>query len=82
MTIRRVNDVKKYITSKYPKLKENKFDIAKIGARTYIYLVDRNNDLQREPIFQGNLPAMNELNVLKKNFENTIDRIVKKHGYF
>jgi hypothetical protein len=77
----RVSDVKKYITEVYPALSKNKFDIAKIGARIYIYLVDRNGSLQRELIFRGSLPAVNEMPVLKKHLESTIRNVMKKWNY-
>jgi hypothetical protein len=81
MEIRRVSDVKKYIKSTYPKLNEKKFDIVKIGARSYIYFVDREGNLQRGMVFQGNLPAINELEPLKKAFENNVRTILQKWHY-
>jgi hypothetical protein len=79
--ITRVSDVKNYIKNKYSKLNEKKFDIIKIGQRTYIYLVDREGNLQRSIIFQGNIPAINELPVLMRAFENGIHEAMKKWGY-
>lgn len=58
-----------------------KFDIAKIGARIYMYAVDRQGNLQRKFIYQGNLPAMNELSVLKKSFERNVDKAIEELGY-
>jgi hypothetical protein len=81
MEIRRVSDVKQYIKSNYPRLNEKKFDIVKIGVRTYIYLVDLEGNLQRGCLFQGNLPAINELAALKKAFENNIRSILQKWNY-
>jgi len=81
MEIKRVSDVKDYIKSKYSKLNEKKFDIVKIGARTYIYLVDREGNIGRSMLFQGNLPAMNELAVLKKAFEKSVHDAMTKWGY-
>ena len=40
----RVQDLKNHIAAKYPKLSSKNFDIAKIGARIYIYLVDINGN--------------------------------------
>ena len=42
----RVQDLKNYIATKYTKLNIKKFDIAKIGARIYIYFVDLDGNLQ------------------------------------
>jgi hypothetical protein len=81
MEIRRVSDVRAYIKGKYPKLNDKKYDIVKIGARSYIYFVDRENNLQREMVFQGNLPMINELPVLMKQFEATIRSIMQKWNY-
>jgi hypothetical protein len=81
MEIRRVSDVKKYIKEKYSKLEEKKFDIVKIGARSYMYFVDREGNLQREMVFQGNLPMINELPVLMKQFEATVRTIMQKWNY-
>ena len=81
MEIKRVSDVKDYIKSKYSKLKEKKFDIVKIGARTYVYLVDREGNIGRSMLFQGNLPAINELPILKKQFEKNIHDAMNKWGY-
>ena len=81
MEIKRVSDVKEYIKSKYNKLNEKKFDIVKIGARTYVYLVDREGNIGRSMLFQGNLPAMNELPILKKVFEKGVHDAMTKWGY-
>jgi hypothetical protein len=81
MEIKRVSDVKKYIKDNYRKLDEKKFDIVKIGMRTYIYLVDRTGNLQRSIIFQGNLPMLNELPVLMRAFERGVDDAMRKWGY-
>ena len=81
MEIRRVSDVKEYIKNTYPRLNEKKFDIVKIGVRTYIYLVDLEGNLQRGCVFQGNLPAVNDLPALKKAFENNVRNILQKWHY-
>ena len=81
MEIRRVSDVKEYIKNNYPRLNEKNFDIVKIGVRTYIYLVDTEGNLQRGIIFQGNLPAVNDLPALKKAFENNVRNILQKWHY-
>jgi hypothetical protein len=81
MEIRRVSDVKEYIKNNYPRLNEKKFDIVKIGVRTYIYLVDTEGNLQRGIVFQGNLPAINDLPALKKAFENNVRAILQKWHY-
>lgn len=81
MEIKRTSDVRKFIKEKYNKLNEKRFDVVKIGARTYIYFVDRENNLQREMVFQGNLPMINELPVLMKQFESTVRAIMQKWNY-
>jgi len=81
MEIRRVSDVKHYIKENYNNLDEKKFDVVKIGARTYIYLIDKENNLQRGMVFQGNLPMVNELGVLMKQFESNVKNIMTKWGY-
>lgn len=77
----RVSDLKNYIASTYPALSSAKFDIAKIGARIYIYLVDRKGNLQREPLFRGALPTVNELPALKKQLEANVRQAMVKHEY-
>jgi hypothetical protein len=77
----RVSDLKNYIATTYPALPRTKFDIAKIGARIYIYLVDRRGNLQREPLFRGALPTINELPVLRTQLENNIKEVMKKWEY-
>jgi|688.fasta_scaffold1029409_2 hypothetical protein len=77
----RVSDLKNYISSTYPALPKAKFDIAKIGARIYIYLVDRRGNLQREPLFRGALPTVNELPVLRKQLEANIKDVMTKWEY-
>jgi len=77
----RVSDLKNYIASTYPALPKTKFDIAKIGARIYIYMVDRRGNLQREPLFRGALPTINELPVLRTQLENNIKQVMKKWEY-
>lgn len=77
----RVSDLKNYISSNYPALSKTKFDIAKIGARIYIYLVDRQGNLQREPLFRGALPTVNELPALKKQLEANIKAVMVKWEY-
>lgn len=74
----RVQDLKTYIAGNYPRLNIKKFDIAKIGARIYIYFVDLEGNLQREQVFRGALPMVNELPVLKKQLETTIETIMRK----
>ena len=81
MTIKRVEDVKKYIKSKYNKLSDKKFDVVKIGVRIYVYAVDRESNLQRAIIFRGNLPAINEVPILMKVFEKGVEDAMKKWGY-
>ena len=81
MTIKRAPDVKKYIKTKYPKLTEKKFDVVKIGMRIYVYVVDKESNLQRAIIFRGNLPAINEVPVLMRVFEKGIDDALRKWGY-
>jgi len=82
MEIRRVSHVVAYIKSNYPLMDHRKFDVVKIGARIYIYAVDRENHLQRHMIYQGNLPAMNELAILKQSFERNVQEAIKKIGYY
>lgn len=77
----RVSHVKMYIASQYPALSIEKFDVAKIGARIYVYLVDRNGNLHREPIFRGALSTTNELPILKLELERKIKLAMQKWGY-
>jgi hypothetical protein len=79
--IRRVTDVKNYVKTKYPRLSEKKFDIVKIGQRTYIYAVDQEGNLQRAIIFQGNIPMVNELPVLMRAFEEGVRKVMQKWNY-
>ena len=79
--IRRVSHVTDYIKKHYARMNPKKFDVVKIGARIYLYGVDTHGNLQRYRIFQGNLPAINELAVLKQSFERNIKEAVQKLGY-
>lgn len=81
MIIKRAPDVKSYIKSKYNKLSEKKFDVVKIGVRIYVYVVDKENNLQRAIVFRGNLPMINEVPILMKVFEKGIDDAMRKWGY-
>lgn len=74
-------DLKKFITEKYPKLKPNKFDIVKIGPRMYIYFIDNRGDLQRERVFQGPLPMVNELVVLRKQLDTRVEEVMTKWNF-
>ena len=76
--MKRTDDLKNYIASKYPRMDIKKFDIAKIGARVYIYFIDAEGNLQREVIFRGSLPMTNELPVLKRLLESNIEAIMSK----
>lgn len=77
----RVQDLKNYIVGKYPKLSAKKFDIAKIGARIYIYFVDLDGNLQREQLFRGALPMVNEVPVLKQQLELTVKTVMQKWNF-
>ena len=77
----RVQDLKNYISGKYPRLQPKKFDIAKIGARIYIYFVDTDGNLQREQLFRGALPMTNELPILKKQLETNVHTVMSKWNY-
>lgn len=77
----RVQDLKNYIATKYTKLNIKKFDIAKIGARIYIYFVDLDGNLQREQLFRGALPMVNEVPILKQQLELNIKKIMQKWNF-
>ena len=77
----RVSDLRNYIESNYPALPKTKFDIAKIGARIYIYLVDRRGNLQREMLFRGALPTVNDMPALKKLLEKNVKDAMVKWEY-
>ena len=77
----RVQDLKNYIATKYTKLNIKKFDIAKIGARIYIYFVDLYGNLQREQLFRGALPMVNEVPILKQQLELNIKKIMQKWNF-
>ena len=79
--IHRTSHVTAYIKSNYPQLDAKKFAIAKIGVRVYMFAVDSQGYLQRKFIFQGNLPAINELSVLRKIFERNVEDAVRELGY-
>ena len=79
--MKRVEDLKNHIAQQYPRLAPSKFEIAKIGARIYMYFVDRENNIQREQLFRGALPTVNELPILKKQLETTLDNVMKKWSY-
>lgn len=77
----RVQDLKNHIASKYPKLAVKKFDIAKIGARIYIYFVDIEGNLQREQLFRGALPMVNEVPVLRQQLDLNIKNVMQKWNF-
>jgi hypothetical protein len=74
-------DLKKFIAEKYSALKPTKFDIAKIGPRMYIYFIDHDNNLQREIVWQGPLPMVNELAILRKQLDTRVEEIMQKWNY-
>ncbi len=78
--INRTSHVKAYVKSTYPKMDLRKFEIAKIGVRVYMFGIDAEGSLKKLFIFQGNLPAMNELDVLKKSFERNVKSAVEALG--
>ena len=77
----RVQDLKNHIAAKYPKLAVKKFDIAKIGARIYIYFVDLEGNLQREQLFRGALPMVNEVPVLRQQLDLNIKNVMQKWSF-
>ena len=77
----RVQDLKNHIASKYPKLAVKKFDIAKIGARIYIYFVDIEGNLQREQLFRCALPMVNEVPVLRQQLDLNIKNVMQKWNF-
>lgn len=79
--IKRVTHVNDVIVRQYPRMNTNKFDVVKIGPRIYLYAVDSHNNLQRFKIFQGNLPAVNEVPVLRQQLDRNIKAAVQKLGY-
>jgi hypothetical protein len=79
--IHRTSHVVSYIKSNHPQLDPRKFSIAKIGARVYMFAVDSQGFLQRKFIFQGNLPAINELSILRTSFERNVASAIKELGY-
>ena len=74
-------DLKKFIAEKYPALSPKKFDIAKIGPRMYIYFIDQEGDLQRERVWQGPLPMVNELAILRKQLDTRVEELMQKWNY-
>jgi hypothetical protein len=46
-----------------------------------MFAVDSQGFLQRKFIFQGNLPAINELSVLKTSFERNVASAIRELGY-
>jgi hypothetical protein len=76
--MKRTEDLKIYIGNKYTKLDPKKFDIVKVGQRIYIYFIDTDGNLQREQVFRGALPMVNELPILKKQLESNIQNIMEK----
>jgi hypothetical protein len=79
--MKRTDDLKNYIASKYPRMDIKKFDIAKIGARVYIYFIDAEGNLQREVIFRGSLPMTNELAVLRNLLAANINAVLEKWNF-
>lgn len=79
--IHRTSHVVAYIKSTHPSIDPRKFSIAKIGSRVYLYAVDSQGLLQRKFIFQGNLPAMNELPVLRASFDRNVASAIRELGY-
>lgn len=81
MIFERVSDIDKYILVTYPILPRKKFDVVKIGARIYLYAVNKQNELQRKQIFKGNLDTVNQLYVLRQELERAIKEAIKSFGY-
>ena len=81
MTMNTAKDLKKFIADAYPALSPKKFDIAKIGPRMYIYFIDKDGDLQRERVWQGPLPMVNELVILRKQLDTRVDELMTKWNF-
>ena len=82
MIFERVSDIDNYILITYPILPRKKFDGVKIGARIYIYAVNKQNELQRKQVFKGNLNTVNQIFVLRQELERSIKRAIESFGYY
>jgi hypothetical protein len=80
--MRTVDDVKDYILNTYPLIRPNKFQIAKIGIRVYLYIVDQSANLHRVQIIRAQISTIYESNILKNEFEKNIRNAMKKFGWF
>lgn len=76
-----VKDLRQYVEDTYPQLAKTKFDFIKSGHTIYIYVVDRNGDLQKAVIFQGSLPAADELPILRKYVQDRIKKNLQRWEY-
>ena len=82
MIFERVSDIDIYILTTHPILPRKKFDVVKIGARIYIYAVNRQNELQRKQIFKGNLDTVNHIYILRQELEKNIKKAIESFGYY
>jgi hypothetical protein len=78
ISLKRTSDLKAYILNKYPELNSKRFEIVKIGARIYMYYVDREGNLARQQVFQGHLPSIEGLPLLHERLDKLIEYAVKK----
>ncbi len=78
MQIKRTSDLKAYILRKYSFLDSRKFDIVKIGARVYMYYVNKEGNLARSAVFHGCLPTLEGVPKLQEAMDRLIDYAVKE----
>ena len=78
VNLKRTTDLKQYILNRHPELETAKFDVVKIGARSYIYYVDNNGNLAREQVFHGCLSTAEGLPRLQEAMDRLIDYAIQK----
>lgn len=78
--IKRTTDLKKFIKDNYP-IPSEKFTVIRLGNRTFIYLVTKKCELEREIIFEGPIDAIEDNTVLLNYLKENIEKALTKHKY-
>jgi hypothetical protein len=79
--MRRVADLKKYISDTY-NVPSKKFSIVKIGPRIWLYIVTKENELGRSLLYTGALETADTNSVLKKYLVQKIEGALEKFDYW
>lgn len=81
MKLIRTGHLRKFIVTRYHNIPEDRFLIVKISMRIYMYIVTKECKLKQEPIYFGQLSAVNTKPYLLQHLKNNIEAVLKKYDY-